>query len=82
LKKIGNYMVDCATDKEISALRPEHRYILDLVKSGSHVLDLGCGEGDLLKAVIAKDLRKIEVKYGKLIKAQALLSKAVLEQLK
>jgi hypothetical protein len=39
-------------------------------------------EGDLLKAVIAKDLRKIEVKYVKLIKAQALLNKAVLEQLK
>jgi len=45
-------------------------------------LDVAEIEGDLLKAVIAKDLRKIEVKYGKLIKAQALLNKAVLEQLK
>lgn len=45
-------------------------------------LDVAEIEGDLLKAVITKDLRKIEVKFGKLIKAQALLSKAVLEQLK
>jgi len=35
-----------------------------------------------MKAVIAKDLRKIEEKYGKLINAQALLNKAVLDQLK
>ena len=32
-------------------LAPEHRVILDLVAPGSRLLDLGCGEGDLLKAL-------------------------------
>lgn len=32
-------------------LAPEHRVILDLVTPGSRLLDLGCGEGDLLKAL-------------------------------
>ena len=39
-------------------------------------------EGDLLKAVIAKNLGKIEEKYERLIKAQSLLNKAVTEQIK
>jgi hypothetical protein len=39
-------------------------------------------EGDLLKAVIAKNLNKIEEKYKKLITAQNLLNKAVTEQMK
>jgi len=39
-------------------------------------------EGDLLKAVIAKNLNKIEEKYKKLIKAENLLNKAVTEQMK
>jgi DNA-binding MurR/RpiR family transcriptional regulator len=39
-------------------------------------------EGDLLKAVIAKNLNKIEEKYKKLIGAQSLLNKAVTEQMK
>ena len=38
-------------------------------------------EGDLLKAVLSKDLDKIESKYKKLIEAQGLLSKAVSDQL-
>jgi hypothetical protein len=38
-------------------------------------------EGDLLKAVLSKDLAKIESKYKKLIQAQGLLSKAVSDQL-
>ena len=38
-------------------------------------------EGDLLKAVLSKDLDKIESKYKKLIQAQGLLSKAVSDQL-
>lgn len=32
-------------------LRPEFQYIVDLVKPGSSVLDLGCGEGHLMKAL-------------------------------
>ena len=32
-------------------LLPEHRVIMDLVAEGSRVLDLGCGEGDLLLAL-------------------------------
>jgi methionine biosynthesis protein MetW len=38
-------------DKDILVARPEFRYILDLVEPGSRVLDLGCGEGHLLKAL-------------------------------
>lgn len=39
-------------------------------------------EGDLLKAVIAKNLNKIEEKYKKLIKTESLLNKAVTAQMK
>ena len=45
-------------------------------------LDVAEIEGDLLKAVLAKQLDKIEVKYKKLIKAQAALNKVVSAQLK
>lgn len=45
-------------------------------------LDVAEIEGDLLKAVIAKNLNKIEEKYKKLIRAQCLLNKAVTEQMK
>jgi hypothetical protein len=45
-------------------------------------LDVAEIEGDLLKAVIAKNLNKIEEKYKKLIRAQSLLNKAVTEQMK
>jgi methionine biosynthesis protein MetW len=37
--------------REITKLRPEFRYIIDMVEPGSRVLDLGCGEGHLLKAL-------------------------------
>jgi len=42
-----------ATPQAASSYRlaPEHRFILDLVPPNSRVLDLGCGEGDLLKAL-------------------------------
>ena len=39
-------------------------------------------EGDLLKAVVTKNLKKIEEKYKKLIKAQNLLNRAVATQIK
>jgi len=45
-------------------------------------LDVAEIEGDLLKAVLAKKLDKIETKYKKLIKAQADLNKVVSAQLK
>ncbi len=32
-------------------LQPEFQYIVDIVKPGSSVLDLGCGEGNLMKAL-------------------------------
>lgn len=39
-------------------------------------------EGDLLKAILAKNLKKIEEKYKKLIKAESLLNKAIATQMK
>ncbi|PKN38526.1 MAG: hypothetical protein CVU62_06735 [Deltaproteobacteria bacterium HGW-Deltaproteobacteria-2] len=39
-------------------------------------------EGDLLKALLSKNLNKIDTKYRKLIKAQAVLNKVVTVQLK
>jgi methionine biosynthesis protein MetW len=41
----------------IVRLAPEHKIIIDLVEEGSRVMDLGCGEGDLLRAL--KDLKKV-----------------------
>ncbi|HET6456033.1 MAG TPA: methionine biosynthesis protein MetW, partial [Armatimonadota bacterium] len=38
-------------------LAPEHKIIIDLVEEGSRVMDLGCGKGDLLKAL--KDAKKV-----------------------
>ena len=45
-------------------------------------LDVAEIEGDLLKAVLSKNLVKIDAKYKKLIKAQAALNKVVSAQLK
>jgi len=39
-------------------------------------------EGDLLKAVLAKNSKKVEEKYKKLIKAESLLNKAIAAQIK
>ena len=45
-------------------------------------LDVAEVEGDLLKAVLSRNVNKIEIKYQKLIKAQAALNKIVSAQLK
>jgi methionine biosynthesis protein MetW len=41
-------------------LRPEFEYIVDLVKPGSKVLDLGCGEGQLLKALQTRKRARVQ----------------------
>ncbi len=35
-----------------SVIRPDHKLILKLVSEGSSVLDLGCGDGDLLELLV------------------------------
>lgn len=45
-------------------------------------LDVAEVEGDLLKAILDKDLKKIEAKYRKAVEAQDRLNKAVSRQLK
>ncbi|KAF0123030.1 MAG: hypothetical protein FD151_504 [bacterium] len=45
-------------------------------------IDVAEIEGDLLKAVISKNIQKIESKYKKLIKAQKALNQAIDDQLK
>ncbi len=45
-------------------------------------IDVAEFEGDLLKAILSRDIGKIESKYKKLIEAQNILNKAVAEQLK
>lgn len=37
-----------------NGLAPEHEVILDLIPEGSRVLDLGCGSGDLLSALMER----------------------------
>jgi predicted acyltransferase (DUF342 family) len=45
-------------------------------------LDIAEIQGDLLKAVLSKNLDKIQIKYKKLVKAQAALNKIVSAQLR
>ncbi|MFP4473425.1 MAG: methionine biosynthesis protein MetW [Candidatus Omnitrophota bacterium] len=40
-------MTPPAADKR--RIRPDHRAIAEMIEPGSHVLDLGCGDGDLLQ---------------------------------
>ena len=49
--------VKLETDGTVIHLAPEHKVIIDLVEGGSRVMDLGCGEGDLLKAL--KDIKHV-----------------------
>ncbi len=41
-------------------LRPEFEYIIEMVKPGSKVLDLGCGEGHLLKALQTRKRARVQ----------------------
>ncbi len=36
------------TDNQSALLRPDHKIIVDLIDSSARVLDLGCGDGELL----------------------------------
>ena len=45
-------------------------------------IDVAEIEGDLLKAILARNVDKIEAKYNKLIEAQKLLNQAIADQLK
>jgi hypothetical protein len=45
-------------------------------------IDVAEMEGDLLKAILSKNIEKIESKYTKLIEAQSLLNQSVADQLK
>ena len=45
-------------------------------------IDVAEMEGDLLKAILSRDIEKVEEKYKKLIEAQNLLSQSVANQLK
>lgn len=51
---------DKAQDQGILSLRPEFRHIIDMVEPGSRVLDLGCGEGDLLEALRAERRARVQ----------------------
>ena len=37
-----------------NSIKPEYRVIMDLIPAGSSVLDLGCGEGDLLHLLFTR----------------------------
>jgi len=45
-------------------------------------IDVAEIEGDLLKAILSRNLEKIEIKYKKLIEARNILNQAVADQLK
>jgi ubiquitin len=45
-------------------------------------IDVAEIEGDLLKAILSRNIEKIELKYRKLIEAQSLLNRTVANQLK
>ena len=45
-------------------------------------IDVAEMEGDLLKAILSRNIEKVEAKYKKLIEAQNLLSHSVMNQLK
>jgi len=41
-------------------LRPEFDYVIDLVEPGASVLDLGCGEGHLMKALQTRKRARVQ----------------------
>ena len=46
---------------EVEAVKRDHRVIVDMIEEGSSVLDLGCGDGDLLYNLVK--IKKIKAKY-------------------
>jgi len=48
------------TNTEEPEFHPELPYIIDLVEPGSSVLDLGCGEGDLMKALQTQKRARVQ----------------------
>ena len=37
---------------KLNYMRPDHKYILEMIESNTHVLDLGCGDGELLSLLM------------------------------
>lgn len=46
--------------KSNDELRPEFDYVIDLVEPGASVLDLGCGEGHLMKALQTRKRARVQ----------------------
>lgn len=55
-----NSKMEPTIHNDSDTLRPEFEYIIDMVKPGSKVLDLGCGEGHLLKALQTKKRARVQ----------------------
>lgn len=53
-------LLNPTTQDQGPELRPEFRYIVDMVEPGSSVLDLGCGEGYLLKALQTEKRARVQ----------------------
>jgi ubiquinone/menaquinone biosynthesis C-methylase UbiE len=56
----------------VSILRPDFQYILDLIPTGYRVLDLGCGDGDLLYLLKRKEFADKALKKMKIVFINAL----------
>ncbi len=41
-------------DPDVKPIRPDHAIIMDFIKEGSRILDLGCGDGGLLELLIKR----------------------------
>ena len=55
-------------------MKPEFKIISDLINENSHVLDVGCGDGELMKYIyenITEDVRGIEISKNNIQKCIA-----------